>query len=154
MVEFWPLSDNSTQLKGKIDAELKKKTINDESLNYFLKFNNYPYLSLFLVSKFLSMPSIRFSNHCAIAACLSGGWLLMMLSLIWLKYSSLSKMRPSRGLDIDHWFLQSSNIITFKTVLRICCRISGCISRTLRNISLLCAMPTRCSLPGYTENEH
>lgn len=40
------------------------------------------HLSLFLVSKFLSMPSIKFSNHCAIAACLSGGWLLMMFSLI------------------------------------------------------------------------
>lgn len=30
--------------------------------------------------------------------------------------SSLSKMRPSNGLDMDHWFRHSSNIIIFSTV--------------------------------------
>lgn len=38
------------------------------------------YLSLFFVSKFLSIPSIKFSNHCAIAACLSTAWLLIIFS--------------------------------------------------------------------------
>ena len=30
--------------------------------------------------------------------------------------SSLSRMSPSRGLDIDHWFRQSSNMMIFNTV--------------------------------------
>ena len=30
--------------------------------------------------------------------------------------SSLSRMRPSSGLDIDHWLRQSSNMMMFNTV--------------------------------------
>lgn len=59
-------------------------------------------------------------------------------------------MSPRSGLDMDHWFRQSSNMITFSTVLKICWSISGCISSTFRNMSLLGAKPTLCFLPGYT----
>lgn len=50
--------------------------------------------------------------------------------------SSLSSISPKSGLDMDHWFRQSSNIITLRTVLRICWSISGCSSNTCRNTSL------------------
>lgn len=33
---------------------------------------------------------------------------------------SLSRMRPNSGRDIDHWFLQSSKIMMFRTVDNIC----------------------------------
>jgi hypothetical protein len=44
-------------------------------------------------------------------------------------------MRPRSGLDIDHWFRQSSNIITLSTVLSMLCKISGWSSNTWRNMS-------------------
>jgi hypothetical protein len=114
------------------------------------------------------MPSIRFSNHWAIAGCLSGSCALIMFSLNWLKYckeidwfknqrhpkvdlftSSLSRMSPSKGLDMDHWFLQSSNMMIFSTVDRICWRISGCCSSTCKNTSpsRLLMLPRRLFLP-------
>lgn len=49
--------------------------------------------------------------------------------------SSLRRIRPSKGRDMDHWFRQSSNIIILSTVLSICCKISGCSSKTFKNIS-------------------
>lgn len=52
--------------------------------------------------------------------------------------SSLSKMSPSRGRDIDHWFLQSSNMMMLRTVDNICCKISGCTSKLRRKASELC----------------
>ena len=61
--------------------------------------------------------------------------------------SSLRSMSPKSGRDIDHWLRQSSNIITFKTVLRICCRISGCSSSTWRNMSLGVGTPLRVFFP-------
>jgi hypothetical protein len=61
--------------------------------------------------------------------------------------SSLRSMSPSSGRDMDHWLRQSSNIITFKTVLRICCKISGCSSRTCRNMSLGVGTPLRVFFP-------
>ena len=39
-------------------------------------------------------------------------------------------MRPRRGLDMDHWFRQSSNMMMLRTVESIRCRISGCIVMT------------------------
>jgi hypothetical protein len=65
----------------------------------------------------------------------------------WYRTSSLRSMRPRSGRDIDHWLRQSSNIITFKTVLRICCRISGCSSSTWRNMSLGVGTPLRVFFP-------
>lgn len=44
------------------------------------------YLSRFLVRRFLSMPSIKFSKHKCMACCFSGGWLLTMLFLRSAKY--------------------------------------------------------------------
>ena len=55
--------------------------------------------------------------------------------LTW-KYSSFNKMSPRRGRDIDHWFLQSSNMMIFKTVCSICWRISGLILTTATSESL------------------
>jgi len=37
---------------------------------------------------------------------------------------SLSRMRPNRGRDIDHWFLQSSKMMMFNTVDSICVTIT------------------------------
>ena len=87
-------------------------------------------LSLFLVSRFRSIPSMRFSNQVIMAALLSPGWEEMIWSrrfwrvklaerellviLTW-KYSSFNKISPKRGLDMDHWFLQSSNMMIFNT---------------------------------------
>jgi len=51
---------------------------------------------------------------------------------------------------MDHWLRQSSNIITFKTVLRICCNISGWTSRTCRNMSLGAGTPLRVFFPMKT----
>lgn len=65
----------------------------------------------------------------------------------WYHTSSLRSMSPRSGRDIDHWLRQSSNIITFKTVLRICCRISGCSSSTWRNMSLGVGTPLRVFFP-------
>jgi len=59
-------------------------------------------LSLFLVSRFRSMPSIRFSKHKCMACCFSGGWLLTMLFLKSAKYFSFNKIKPSSGRDMDH----------------------------------------------------
>lgn len=50
--------------------------------------------------------------------------------------SSLSRMRPRRGRDMDHWLRQSSNMMMLSTVDSICCRISGCTSRMRRKASL------------------
>ena len=50
--------------------------------------------------------------------------------------SSLSKMRPSKGRDMDHWLRQSSNMMMLSTVDNICCRISGCNSRMRKKDSL------------------
>lgn len=44
------------------------------------------HLSRFLVSRFLSIPSIKFSKHKCMACCFSGGWLLTMLFLRSAKY--------------------------------------------------------------------
>jgi len=65
----------------------------------------------------------------------------------WQHTSSLRSMSPRSGRDMDHWLRQSSNIITFKTVLRICCRISGCSSSTCRNMSLGVGTPLRVFFP-------
>jgi len=65
----------------------------------------------------------------------------------WYRTSSLRSMSPRSGRDIDHWLRQSSNMITFKTVLRICCRISGCSSSTCRNMSLGVGTPLRVFFP-------
>lgn len=46
--------------------------------------------------------------------------------------SSLRRIRPRRGRDMDHWLRQFSNIMTFMTEDSICCRISGCNSRMLK----------------------
>lgn len=87
-------------------------------------------LSLFLVSRFLSIPSIRLSNQVTIAALLSAGCDWMTWSRSPWKYSSFNSISPRRGLDMDHWFRQSSNMIIFKTVDNICWRISGLILMT------------------------
>lgn len=50
------------------------------------------YLSRFFVSRFLSIPSIKFSKHKCMACCFSGGWLLTMLFLRSAKYCSRLKM--------------------------------------------------------------
>lgn len=60
-------------------------------------------------------------------------------------------MRPNKGRDMLHWFLQSSNIITFKTVLKICWSISGCCFKTCKNNSPPPGT-TAFFLPGYPEN--
>lgn len=65
----------------------------------------------------------------------------------WYRTSSLRSMSPRSGRDIDHWLRQSSYMITFKTVLRICCRISGCSSSTCRNMSLGVGTPLRVFFP-------
>lgn len=44
------------------------------------------HLSRFFVSRFLSIPSIKFSKHKCMACCFSGGWLLTMLFLRSAKY--------------------------------------------------------------------
>lgn len=51
--------------------------------------------------------------------------------------SSLSRISPNKGLDMDHWLRQSSNITMFNTVSSICCRISGCCSTVCSTSSLL-----------------
>lgn len=44
------------------------------------------HLSLFLVDRFCSTPSIRFLKHWARTSCLGGGWLFIRLALSSLKY--------------------------------------------------------------------
>lgn len=60
-------------------------------------------LSLFLVSKFLSMPSMRFLNQLAMLPCLSEGWAWMIWFRSCSKYSSFSSISPRRGLEQDEW---------------------------------------------------
>lgn len=50
------------------------------------------YLSRFFVSRFLSIPSIKFSKHKCMACCFSGGWLLTMLFLRSAKYCRTYKL--------------------------------------------------------------
>lgn len=66
--------------------------------------------------------------------------------------SSFRSMSPRSGRDMDHWLRQSSNIITLRTVLRICCKISGCSSRTCRNMLLGVGTPLRDFFPVKTIN--
>ena len=90
-------------------------------------------LSLFLVSRLRSIPSMRESNQVIMLPRLSAccdpmiwsrnpytqqfSFVLYLILIVHttLKYSSLRRIRPSRGRDIDHWFRQSSNMIILST---------------------------------------
>ena len=48
--------------------------------------------------------------------------------------SSLSRMSPSSGRDMDHWFLHLSNMMVFMTVDSICWNRSECSSSRCRKV--------------------
>jgi len=85
--------------------------------------------SRFFDWRFLSMPSIRCSKHCESPWSFSGLWLEQRLSCTLPKLSELIRIRPSSGLDMLHWFLQSWNIIIFNIFISGCCINSACFSR-------------------------
>ena len=133
------------------------------------------HLSLFLIRRFLSMPSIRFLNQPAMLVCLLLGWAWISWSRSCSKYFSFNKIRPitkqithiksvaqyeaitilpNRGLDMDHWFLQSSNMMMLRTVASICWRISGCILITWTRASFSGTTWPLRSLPGFKKNHY
>jgi len=70
-------------VKSNVKA-LNKNTVQWE--HYKQHTDRYTYRSRFLVSRVLSMPSIRFVKHCTIAACFSAGNELMISSRSFAKY--------------------------------------------------------------------
>lgn len=69
---------------------------------------------------------------------------------------SLSRMRPSRGRDIDHWFLQSSKMMMFRTVDSICRTVTGSVLQVHQWTSSLLSVTYRCTNADLTDqfNHH